>query len=284
MTTGQMRFFIRVVECGSFSRAEESCFCTAQGIRKQMDSLEQELGVVLLNRSPRGISLTTAGRIFFDRAAAVLKQIDDMVEEVRAAEVQTLRVESPPHPLLLLGDVLTEFTRRHPQVKLSCSFWKERAGRGARLLSGEVDVAECIFRPESMLEGLGFVPIRRLGHVALMSEQHPFAGRTNIRIGDLEDCDVSMSYASHRMLGPALPAGCRVEVLEHDDIFTIFSRCFQNSLYLTKAFFAQNLPPLISLPLEEEFSEVAGVLYREPPSPVVRDFLKLVWEMYPAVD
>lgn len=281
MTTGQMRFFLHVVESGSFSRAESLCFCTAQGIRKQMDSLEQEIGVALLNRSPRGVTLTAAGRVFFERTTAVLKQIDAMVEQTRIVGERTLRVECPPHPRLLLEDVLGEFARRCPDVELSCSFWKDREGRASRLLSGEVDVAECILRPENMAEGLGFVPVRRLPHVALMAEGHPLAARDTISLGDLEGCSVVMPHASFRMLGPYLPAGCRVEVLERDDVLAIFSRCFQNRLYLTKAFFARNLPPLVSVPLTEGFAELAGVMYRKPPSPVAKEFLALVREMCP---
>ncbi|KRM83006.1 hypothetical protein FC35_GL001030 [Limosilactobacillus coleohominis DSM 14060] len=57
--------FIAVVREGSFSKAASSLFISAVSVMKQMNNFESELGFKIFNRSPRGISLTPAGKALY---------------------------------------------------------------------------------------------------------------------------------------------------------------------------------------------------------------------------
>ena len=64
MNDKQLKSFITVTECGSFTKAENFFFFSAQALKKQIDSLENELGFALFLRSSKGVVLTAAGKKF----------------------------------------------------------------------------------------------------------------------------------------------------------------------------------------------------------------------------
>lgn len=64
MLLKQMKYFISVVECNSFTEAAEQCYISQSAISQQIKALEQELGVDLIKRNNRQFTLTPAGEYF----------------------------------------------------------------------------------------------------------------------------------------------------------------------------------------------------------------------------
>jgi len=79
----RIRTFINVAKAGSFSAAA-SHLSSISSVARQVTALEKELGVQLLNRSTRGLSLTEAGRLYFDRVSALAQEFDNARSEVRS--------------------------------------------------------------------------------------------------------------------------------------------------------------------------------------------------------
>lgn len=119
----QMRYFIAVVETGSFSEAGERCHISQSAISQQVRALEDELQVALLERRGRRFDITPAGRYFYQRARRQVAEMDSIVREVR-------RIGRDEHRRLRVG-VLTGFSGRvveaavhafvdsHPNVRVS---------------------------------------------------------------------------------------------------------------------------------------------------------------------
>jgi DNA-binding transcriptional LysR family regulator len=82
----QLRYFIAIAEAGSFSRAAERLHVSQPPLSTQMKSLEDELGVRLLERSNRGVSLTAAGAVFFEETRAVLARLEHAKSEAQRAD------------------------------------------------------------------------------------------------------------------------------------------------------------------------------------------------------
>jgi len=97
MELRHLRYFIAVAEEGSLSNAAVKRLHTAQpSLSRQIRDLELEVGVKLLERRPRGITLTPAGRVFLDHARVALLQVETAAEAAR-------RAEQPDKPVFVVG-------------------------------------------------------------------------------------------------------------------------------------------------------------------------------------
>ncbi len=84
MDLRSLRYFVEIVEKGSMKRAAESLYVAQPALSQQMAKLEDGLGVRLLHRSVRGVAPTEAGIELLHRARAILEQVDDAREALRA--------------------------------------------------------------------------------------------------------------------------------------------------------------------------------------------------------
>ena len=84
MTPRQLRYFVAIAKAGRISQAAAELHIAQPSLSQHMASLEEELGVELFKRHARGVSLTPAGQRLFDRASAILRQLDHLPDEVAA--------------------------------------------------------------------------------------------------------------------------------------------------------------------------------------------------------
>ena len=120
-----MQLFARVVESGSYTAAAEQMDISRALASKLVQALEDQLGVRLLHRTTRRLSLTEAGQNYYQRISEVLAQLAEA--EAEAAELQVeprgrLRISAPvSFSILHLGGPLAEFQRKYPRVELELS-------------------------------------------------------------------------------------------------------------------------------------------------------------------
>ncbi len=121
-TLTRMRAFIAVVENGGFSAASRKTGRSKALLSKYVRELEDELGVLLINRTTRQIALTAAGEMYLARASTLLADLDALSEEARATTGQargTLRISAAR----TFGDAefglsLVAFAKEHPEIRL----------------------------------------------------------------------------------------------------------------------------------------------------------------------
>jgi DNA-binding transcriptional LysR family regulator len=119
-TTGLVAF-VRTVDAGSFSAASRLIGSSQSAVSKSVARLEHRLGVRLIQRSTRTLSLTTEGQAYYERVAPLLRGIEDAEDVVQAASEAKglLRVSAPQEfGRKLIAAWAPEFLARHPGVKL----------------------------------------------------------------------------------------------------------------------------------------------------------------------
>jgi len=77
MELRQLRYFVAIVDHGSLSRAAKVLHIVQPALTQQLQQLEEELGATLLHRSAQGMQATDAGKVFYEHALAILKQVSD---------------------------------------------------------------------------------------------------------------------------------------------------------------------------------------------------------------
>ena len=160
MELRQLEYFVAVAKHRHFGRAAEAVYVTQPALSQQVQRLEAELGIALLRRTSRGVELTPAGEDMLGRAEAILAEVakargamDEHAGVVRGA----VRVAATTADALHLPDVLANFHREHPGVRLalrhaSPSEVLELVRRGA------VDLAVLSLGGESV-DGLTVTPL-----------------------------------------------------------------------------------------------------------------------------
>lgn len=81
----QLKYFIRIAELEHFGQAAQELHVVQPALSRQVKQLEEELGVELFERLPRGVRLSAAGKVLLDRARDVVGDVDRMVDATRLA-------------------------------------------------------------------------------------------------------------------------------------------------------------------------------------------------------
>ena len=121
-TLTRMRAFVAVAEAGGYSAAGRKIGRSKALLSKYVRELEDEVGALLLNRTTRKLSLTTAGEVYLRRASELIREVDglgDLVRDQAAAAGGTVRLSAPrtfaDSPL---GEALVSFALARPDVAL----------------------------------------------------------------------------------------------------------------------------------------------------------------------
>ena len=148
----EMRVFAGVVEAGSFTGASDSLEMSKPAVSRYVADLETRLGVRLLHRTTRRLSLTAEGEVFYARCKELLTDIEEAEAEITSRSGQAsgqLKLNVPvSFGLLHLAPLWPQFMERHPGVMLDVTL----ADRMVDLVEEGFDVAVRIARlPSSSL-------------------------------------------------------------------------------------------------------------------------------------
>lgn len=121
-----MEMFVRVVETGSFSKAAREFGTTQPTVTKQVAGTEERLKVRLLNRNTRGVSLTEAGALYYEKCKDIVRAAEEADNVVRVKQTQAqglLRVgSSVAFGRRVIVPLALDFMRQHPQLQVDLSF------------------------------------------------------------------------------------------------------------------------------------------------------------------
>jgi DNA-binding transcriptional LysR family regulator len=122
MELRHLRYFVAVAEASNFTKAAEQLRIAQPSLGRQVQDLEDEIGVDLLKRSPRGVTLTAEGKLFLEEARDLLRRADESVKKVRAlarGEYGELHIAFAPTPTVeILPGALAAFQKAVPEVKV----------------------------------------------------------------------------------------------------------------------------------------------------------------------
>ncbi|OYX87650.1 MAG: LysR family transcriptional regulator [Xanthobacter sp. 35-67-6] len=122
MDLRQLRYFVAIAECGSFSKAAQRLHIAQPALSQHVRNMEIDLGVELLFRSPQGVRPTEAGETLLRHARVMLGQMEVAREAVRGQQSEPegeVRFGLPGTiSQMLCVPLITEARRRYPKVKL----------------------------------------------------------------------------------------------------------------------------------------------------------------------
>lgn len=191
MNLNQLKYFVAVAESRSFSKAAEQYVLTQAAITQQIRHLEEAVGVTLIDRKSRPISLTPMGEEFIREARFILARMDHAIQRVREVStgiMGTLRIGyTNGYEQSDLTIKLREFHHEYPNVLITCSR-NNTDQLAAGLVKGEYDL---IFTWDSTNicndEAVEYCLQDRVRLVVALYGSHPLARQTGLTRADLKD-------------------------------------------------------------------------------------------------
>lgn len=227
--TRQLRYFVAVAQHLHFGRAAASLHLAQPALSRAIRALEAELGVELLHRTTRRVSLTPAGEVFHTRARDVLAHLDRAVDDAR-------RIGSGLSGRLVLGAVgsasyslLPELARRlrgaHPGLEVDVRGEMLTGDQVAALQDGSIDLA--LLRDPGPDTGLELREIRTDVLMLAVPTGHRLTTVARVRMADLAGETLlshpggrSALHARVRPLLRSVPLAATQEVQETSTLLT----------------------------------------------------------------
>ncbi len=187
MTIIQLEYLLAVASCGSFSQAAEICFVTQPSLSMQVKALEEELGVILLDRSKKPVIPTQAGEVVLERARETIRaynNIRESVLELKGEMSGKLRLGViPTIAPYLLHKFIPTFVQEYPKVELEI-LEMVTADIIEALRRDRIDAA--LVASGTCGDGILEQELFDDRFYAYVSPENPLYERSNIRIEDID--------------------------------------------------------------------------------------------------
>lgn len=169
----QLRYFLAVVETGSFTKAAKRVFVTQPTLSAGIKKLEGDLGSKLFDRTSKRVFLTESGTRFVPHAKSILYQLNLAEADIKSTgHSQVLRLGTlMTIPTSVVGNILSTFTREITGLIIELFEGTEQEILN-RLDEGKIDVALTIIRPTLKLN---YEPLYTEGYSVALADHHPLA-------------------------------------------------------------------------------------------------------------
>jgi DNA-binding transcriptional LysR family regulator len=289
----QLLGFYQVAKLGSFTKAAEATFRTQSALSQQVKALEEELGSQLIERlAKRRLKLTPAGEKLFAFAQGLLRQWDELLEELQALKglpQGPLSLAAPFTTLYhLLPEALASYLRQFPQVELTL-LDRPQSGVFTLVKNGDVDFGLALeSRVPKDLEARRWQPVDT---VLLAPVDHPLAQARRVTWRQIAGYPLIVPPRGHESEGRRLieahfaKLGLTWRLILESSNVELSARYVETGLGMAFATLARGLPPgrlgnLAIIPLGHYFKpdHLALVLRRDKVlSPYKLAFINLLF-------
>lgn len=227
MNNKDLKWFQEICTQRSITKAAANLFITPQGLSKSIKSLENELGVKLLERTPNGISLTIYGEKLYEKTETLLKDYEDMIYEMEMLKQQEggmLRICSSYGVFRILGiDFVLDFEKAHPGLSLDYMEFPD-IHIEREVAAGYYDVGFAI--APVVDDSLEQIPLFQSTVSLLVYEGHRLYDRESVTFADLEGEDLILESRGFKING-LVKKSCQQAGFEPNILFNTsgFSLC-----------------------------------------------------------
>lgn len=184
----QLRYFVKVAELRSFSEASKALFISQSTLSQQIKQLEEELGVELLVRDSRHVSMSDYGEQYLPYAKQVLKDVDTSAErmnDVRQLKIGTLNVGATYTFCPLLADTVRDYMKKYPGIKLKI-YCRSMENLMEMLEHGQLDMA-LSYKPLQSYDDIDSHILFNSNLCVIAGKDNPVAKKERIRLAELEN-------------------------------------------------------------------------------------------------
>lgn len=291
MYNPQLETFLCVAEAGSFNKAAERLYISPPAVIKQINLLEESLGLQLFVRTHRGLQLTSAGRSLVQDAKYIIQYCKDSVTRAKnamQAGESVIRIgTSPMTPAQVLVDLWPRLQEDCPGTKFQLVPFDNTPENAREILGNlgkNIDVVAGIF-DETMLNlrRCAGLEISREPICCAVSVHHRLAGKDRLTVQDLYGENLMLmrrdwSHYVDMLRDDIWKNHPKIHIVDFDSYDVgAFNQCENNNCVLMAVENWRYVHPLLKiLPVDWNYTIPFGLLHAREPSPLVRNFLRAV--------
>lgn len=288
MYNPQLETFIRVANAGSFNKAAEESFITPTAVIKQINLLEDSLGVKLFDRTHRGLHLTKAGHSLYQDSKYIIQYCRDSITRAKNAmqeDSNIIRIGSSPiTPAQLLMELWSRVQALHPNIKFQIVPFENTPENAREILANlgkNIDIVGGIF-DDTMLEvrACAGLELNRGPFYCAVSIHHRLATKDKLQLSDLYGENLLLMHRGWSRYVDQLRDDLwqnhpQINIVDFDFYgMDIFNRCENtNDVLLAIPGWANVHPLLKVIPVEWNHCIPYGILHSPTPTPIVQQFL-----------
>ena len=286
MNIDNLKCFILVAENLSFARAAEALYISQPAVTKQINTLEQELGVSLFTRSTRHVELTPAGMSFYKDAKDIVLKSQMAINRVQRqiTNSDSLRIGlSNPIALFYLSPVIKRLHETHPEIRPNLEIPGYKIVLNL-FLENKLDLL--FYYKENMPKKaeINFMELEKDSLSCLMPADHPLAGKDTISLKELSDIPI---IACNPLNAPLSTASFQQQMLEKHDANKVLycegievAHCMVSAgmgIAVLPNILTLKSPDFAVVPLRGELPLSFGVFYhKRSKNAALTEFLKLL--------
>lgn len=287
MYNPQLTTFIAVADSGSFTKAAEALFITPPAVMKQINALEERLGITLFARTNHGLQLTEAGRSFLQDARYVIDYSNRAIEKAKEIDNKDKRLSirigtSIMTPAKFLLDVWAEIQKFNPYLKIELIPFENTPINSVEILRNlgqHIDIVAGLY-DDGFLKERGCKAAHLYDKKLLFAipVTHPLCGKSKIDLSDLKGKKVLLIRKSWNEYIDELRADLIANgtEIEDFDMFNLgaFNRAAQENVPIITVEGWEDVHPLLRIVSADwEYRIPFGILYSPTPTKQVKDFI-----------
>ncbi len=287
----QLDTFLTVADCGSFTKAAEKRYVTSASVMKQMNALEETIGVKLFRRTNHGVTLTPAGESVYSSAKKIIALSDASIQEaleIAGRQETVIRVgTSLLNPCMPLFNRWAECSDSSNRFKLQIVPFDDDASQILPLLSSlgqEIDVIFGACGAKEWQRRCTFLPLGAYDVCVAVPRSHPLAEKESLSPADLSgeklligtDGDIPDIDSLRFMLMQEHPDISLISVHRYYDA-AVFEQAEETGIpLLTLECWSDVNPSLVTIPVDWEYTVPYGLMIARNPDRGVQDFTKIL--------
>lgn len=287
MYNPQLTTFISVAENGSFSKSADVLYITPTAVMKQINALEERLGITLFERTNHGLKLTEAGKSFLQDAKYIVDYSDRAIEKAKEIDnkdkQQSIRIgTSIMTPAKFLLDVWAEIQKFNPYLKIELIPFENTPINSVEILKNlgkHIDIVAGLY-DDNFLEERGCKAAHLYDKKLLFAipVTHPLCGKEKITLSDLKGRKAFLIRKNWNEYIDEL----RTDLTENGteivdfEMFNLgaYNRAVQENAPIITVEGWEDVHPLLRIvPADWEYRIPFGILYSPTPTKQVKDFI-----------
>ncbi|ADQ08090.1 transcriptional regulator, LysR family [Caldicellulosiruptor hydrothermalis 108] len=188
MDITSLKYFVKVCQNNSFSKAAQELFVTQQAISRIIKNLEKEIGAPLFYRDSKGVYPTELGKYILPKAEVLVKEFENFVAEINDMvnkKKEKLRVGFAPGTLQVLGvKEIVEFESKYYDIEIEIGEYTD-VDCELNVLNGFLDLALTV-RPKDE-KRFKYYHLIKENLIAIVNKNNPLSHKKSIKFEDLKD-------------------------------------------------------------------------------------------------